>query len=71
MTARLSKRTQHETAKQLEMVGRLLQFFRQMDAAMASEEVVGRVREAFIAGDFAFWDKESAGSRQKAVGSRE
>jgi pyruvate,water dikinase len=59
LTARLSKRTQQETAGQLEMVGRLLQFFRQMDAAMASEVVVGRVKEAFIAEDFAFWEDQS------------
>jgi hypothetical protein len=64
LTARLSKRSQQETATQLEMVGRLLQFFRQMDAAMASEEMVGRVREAFIAGNFAFWEHESVSSKQ-------
>jgi len=62
LTARLSKRSHQEIAGQLEMVGRLLQFFRQMDAAMASEDVVGRVKEAFIAGDFAFWEGESANS---------
>jgi len=62
LTARLSKRTQQETASQLEMVGRLLQFFRQMDAAMASENVVNRVREAFIRGDFAFWEGQSKNS---------
>jgi pyruvate,water dikinase len=64
LTARLSKRSQQETAGQLEMVGRLLQFFRQMDAAMASEDVVNRVREAFIAEDFAFWEKAAVGSKQ-------
>lgn len=64
LTARLSKRTQQETAKQLEMVGRLLQFFRQMDAAMASEDVVNRVREAFIGGNFAFWENASVSSRE-------
>jgi hypothetical protein len=53
------------------MVGRLLQFFRQMDAAMASEEFVNRVREAFIAGDFAFWEKASVNSDQEAVGGKE
>jgi pyruvate,water dikinase len=58
LTARLSKRSLQETVAQLEMVGRLLQFFRQMDAAMASEEVVGRVKDAFIAEDFAFWEKQ-------------
>jgi len=64
LTARLSKRSQQETASQLEMVGRLLQFFRQMDAAMASEEFVNRVREAFIAGDFAFWEKTPVSSKE-------
>jgi hypothetical protein len=64
LTARLSKRSQQETTSQLEMVGRLLQFFRQMDAAMASENVVNRVREAFIAEDFAFWEKAAVGSRE-------
>ncbi len=64
MTARLSKRSQQETTAQLEMVGRLLQFFRQMDAAMASDEVVVRVQEVFIREDFAFWEHESVSSRQ-------
>jgi hypothetical protein len=62
LTARLSKRSQQETANQLEMVGRLLQFFRQMDAAMASEDVVVRVQEAFIGGHFAFWEEQSKSS---------
>jgi pyruvate,water dikinase len=65
LTARLSKRSQQETTSQLEMVGRLLQFFRQMDAAMASENVVNRVREAFIAEDFAFWEKGSGDSKEE------
>lgn len=64
LTARLSKRSQLETANQLEMVGRLLQFFRQMDAAMASEDVVVRVQEAFIGGHFAFWEEQSVNSKQ-------
>jgi pyruvate,water dikinase len=61
ITARLSKRNQSETESQLEMVGRLLQFFRQMDAAMRSEEMVSRIREAFIHGDFSL-----AGERRGA-----
>ena len=71
MTARLSKRSRQETVNQLEMVGRLLQFFRQMDAAMASEEVVNRVREAFIAGDFMFWEKQSGSTEQSSVNRRQ
>ncbi len=54
VTARLSKRTQAETESRLEMVGRLFQFFRQMDAAMKSEETASRMQEAFIREDFAF-----------------
>jgi pyruvate,water dikinase len=53
VTARLSKRSQAETAEQLETVGRLFQFFRQMDAAMTSDATAARVQEAFIKGDFA------------------
>jgi pyruvate,water dikinase len=64
LTARLSKRSQQETTSQLEMVGRLLQFFRQMDAAMASEDVVVRVQEAFIREDFAFWEATSGSSKE-------
>ena len=67
LTARLSKRSRQETASQLEMVGRLLQFFRQMDAAMASEEMVAGVQEAFIAGNFAFWEKASVSDKEQAV----
>jgi hypothetical protein len=36
------------------MIGRLFQFFRQMDAAMKSEQAVVQMREAFIRGDFSF-----------------
>ena len=53
VTARLSKRSQAETAEQLETVGRLFQFFRQMDAAMNSDAAAARVQEAFIREDFA------------------
>ena len=54
VTARLSKRSREETASQLEMIGRLFQFFRQMDAAMKSEQAVVQMQEAFIRGDFSF-----------------
>jgi hypothetical protein len=54
VTARLSKRSREETVSQLEMIGRLFQFFRQMDAAMKSEQAVVQMREAFIRGDFSF-----------------
>jgi pyruvate,water dikinase len=60
VTARLSKGSRAETASQLEMIGRLFQFFRQMDAAMKSEQAVVQMREAFIRGDFSF-----SGDRQE------
>jgi pyruvate,water dikinase len=50
--ARLSKATRDETLEQLEHVGRLLQFFRQMDAAMASDEAADHLTHAFLKGDF-------------------
>ena len=34
------------------MIGRLLQFFRQMDAAMASDDHMRMIQEAFLAGDY-------------------
>jgi len=52
INARLSKGTREETVKQLEMVGSLLQFFRQMDAAMASDDAVVVFRDAFLRGDY-------------------
>lgn len=61
VTARLSKRTQSETASQLEMIGRLFQFFRQMDAAMNSEEVVLRMHDSFIKGDYSLSRGRSEG----------
>ena len=50
--ARLNKGTREETMKQLEMLGSLLQFFRQMDAAMASDDAVSIFRDAFLRGDY-------------------
>jgi pyruvate,water dikinase len=64
LTARLSKRSRQETASQLEMVGRLLQFFRQMDAAMVSEEMVAGVQDAFIGENFAFWQNASVSAKE-------
>jgi pyruvate,water dikinase len=49
---RLNKGTLEETRTQLEMIGRLLQFFRQMDAAMASDDHMRMIQEAFLAGDY-------------------
>jgi pyruvate,water dikinase len=52
VNARLNKGTREETVKQLEMLGSLLQFFRQMDAAMATDEAVAVFRDAFLKGDY-------------------
>jgi pyruvate,water dikinase len=50
--ARLNKGSLEETRTQLEMIGRLLQFFRQMDAAMATDEHALIIQNAFLSGDF-------------------
>ncbi len=52
VNARLGKASREETVAQLEMLGSLLQFFRQMDAAMESEEFVRLFQEAFLKGDY-------------------
>ncbi len=52
VSARLGKATREETMAQLEMLGSLLQFFRQMDAAMESEEFARLFQEAFLKGDY-------------------
>jgi len=52
VTARLSKASQADTMEQLAMVGRLLQFMRQMDLAMASDAAARQVEEAFLSGDY-------------------
>jgi pyruvate,water dikinase len=52
VNARLSKGTQDETVEKLEMLGTLLQFFRQMDAAMAHDEAALLFRDAFLRGDY-------------------
>jgi pyruvate, water dikinase len=50
--ARLNKGTKEETVQQLEMLGSLLQFFRQMDAAMATDDAVVVFKDAFLRGDY-------------------
>jgi pyruvate,water dikinase len=52
VNARLSKAILEDVQFSLEMVGRLLQFMRQMDLAMATEESVEWVRNAFLDGDY-------------------
>ena len=50
---RLNKGSREETTVQLEMIGRLLQFFRQMDAAMATDDHAQMIETAFLTGDYA------------------
>jgi pyruvate,water dikinase len=52
VNARFGKASREETAAQLEMVGRLLQFMRQMDVAMSSDAAARWVQEAFLAGNY-------------------
>ena len=52
VAARLGKATSEEIALKLEMLGRLLQFFRQVDASMATESAVKQFQEAFLRDDF-------------------
>jgi pyruvate,water dikinase len=50
--ARLTKASQGETMSHLETLGRLLQFYRQMDAAMADDDSAELFARAFLEGDF-------------------
>ncbi|MBI5525660.1 MAG: hypothetical protein HY897_04945 [Deltaproteobacteria bacterium] len=52
VNARLNKAPQEEVKSSLEMIGRLLQFMRQMDLAMTSDRSVGVVTRAFLTGDY-------------------
>ena len=52
VNARLAKTTQEDTVRHLEVIGSLFQFFRQMDAAMVSDEAVAVYRDAFLRGDY-------------------
>lgn len=52
VNARIRRGSREETAGKLEMVGRLLQFFRQMDAAMTSDESVKLFQDAFLSGNY-------------------
>jgi pyruvate,water dikinase len=52
VNARVSKTTTAETEERLEMVGRLMQFMRQLDVAMASDEMADRIVQAFLTGDY-------------------
>jgi pyruvate, water dikinase len=50
---RITKMPREETARLIEYIGRLLQFMRQMDVAMTSEEAVLEVQQAFLREDYA------------------
>jgi len=67
VNARLTKTSQEDTVKHLEMIGSLFQFFRQMDAAMVSDEAVAVYRDAFLRGDYGLEDLAGRkGSGQQA-----
>jgi pyruvate,water dikinase len=61
---RLNKGSREETTAQLEMIGRLLQFFRQMDAAMATDEHARMIENAFLTGDYEL--SEMTGGKKEA-----
>ncbi|MFH1176235.1 MAG: PEP/pyruvate-binding domain-containing protein [Acidobacteriota bacterium] len=63
VTARLNRPPRDEALAQLETLGRLFQFFRQMDAAMSSEAAVDWVQDAFLAGNFALTPEGNAGEQ--------
>ena len=50
--AKYRRRERADTLRTLEMLGRLLQFMRQMDAAMASDERVAKVADDFLSGRY-------------------
>lgn len=58
VAARLGKATTEEITLKLEMLGRLLQFFRQMDASMATENAVQQFQDAFLSDDFRLEGRE-------------
>jgi len=66
---RLNKGSREETTVQLEMIGRLLQFFRQMDAAMATDEHARLIENAFLTGDYGLstltGEKKSVGEQAR------
>ncbi len=52
MNARFGKATRDETSAKLEMLGRLMQFFRQMDVAMNSDDSIAFFMDAFLNGKY-------------------
>ena len=53
VNARIRRGSRDETAEKLEVIGRLLQFFRQLDAGMSSDESVKLFQDAFLSGNYA------------------
>ena len=52
VTARVSKTSTEETLERLELIGRLMQFMRQMDLAMQSDQFADKVVRAFLEEDY-------------------
>jgi pyruvate,water dikinase len=65
VSARLAKADWEESMRQLEMLGRLLQFFRQMDAAMTKESSVDQLQQAFLRGDLDLTGNAGRGSARQ------
>jgi pyruvate,water dikinase len=59
---RLSKAPPEEMTDRLEMLGRLLQFVRQMDVAMVSDAAAQTYQDAFLRGDYALTGKGAGDS---------
>jgi pyruvate,water dikinase len=54
VNGRLGKASREEMVGHLKMIGSLFQFFRQMDAAMISDDAAEQFKEAFLKGDYDF-----------------
>jgi pyruvate,water dikinase len=52
VNARMGKAMREEIEEHLELIGRLLQFMRQMDMAMVNDETAKRIKDAFLNGDY-------------------
>jgi pyruvate,water dikinase len=70
VSARLSKVSQQETADHLEMIGRLLQFFRQLDVSMVNEQAVQEIQDAFLRGDYNLTGNKSQEENQYSQGEK-
>ncbi len=73
VTARLGKASLEETLEKLKVLGKLLQFFRQMDAAMATDEHARLFQEAFIRENYQLREtmgRNETSSREMESGAR-